>query len=96
MKKKNIEIQIGSNPCHVITRIQFPIQLVATRTIHHSQNITFDRLAFDPIGVTKHGHYFIFIVKKHLHLLSPLTNNFFQVNALVQEEVHRLRLHDMN
>jgi hypothetical protein len=28
------DIQIGSNSTHIITRIQFPIQLAATCTIH--------------------------------------------------------------
>ncbi len=87
MKAKIIEIQRGSNPSHVITKIEFPIQLVATRTIHHAQSITVDRLAFDPIGVTKHGLTYTSLFhlrsRKHLHLLSPLTNNFFQVNTLV-------------
>jgi ATP-dependent exoDNAse (exonuclease V) alpha subunit len=53
--KKWTKLQIGSNPSHIITRIQFPIQLVTTRTIHQTQGLTFDRLAFDPSGVTKHG-----------------------------------------
>jgi hypothetical protein len=30
IKHKIVEIQIGSNPSHTITRIQFPIQLAAT------------------------------------------------------------------
>ncbi len=30
----SVEIQIGSNPIHIIIRIQFPIQLVVDHTIH--------------------------------------------------------------
>jgi hypothetical protein len=30
IEHKIVEIQIGSNPSHIITRIQFPIQLIAT------------------------------------------------------------------
>jgi hypothetical protein len=31
------EIQIGSNSTHTIRKMQFPIQLVATHTIHRAQ-----------------------------------------------------------
>jgi hypothetical protein len=34
---------------------QFPIQLVATCTIHQTQGLTLDYLAFDPTNVYKHG-----------------------------------------
>jgi hypothetical protein len=36
IKYKIVKIQIGSNPSHTITRIQFPIQLAAACTIHRS------------------------------------------------------------
>jgi hypothetical protein len=52
---KIVEIQIGSNPFHVITRIQFPIHLFARCTIHCAQGLILNQLAFNPIGVTKHG-----------------------------------------
>jgi hypothetical protein len=34
IEQKNTKIQIGSNASHIITKIQFPIQLDATRIIH--------------------------------------------------------------
>jgi hypothetical protein len=34
IERKITKIQIGSNPSHIITRIQFPIQLAATHIIH--------------------------------------------------------------
>jgi hypothetical protein len=34
IKQKITKIQIGSNPSYIITRIQFPIQLIATHIIH--------------------------------------------------------------
>jgi ATP-dependent exoDNAse (exonuclease V) alpha subunit len=40
-------------------KIQFLIQLVATRTIHCSQGLTLDRLTFDLTSVTKHGLTYI-------------------------------------
>jgi hypothetical protein len=49
------DIQIGSNSIHIITNIQFPIQLVATHTIHRTQGLTLYHLAFDPNGVYKYG-----------------------------------------
>jgi hypothetical protein len=36
------KIQISSNPSHVITRIQFPIQLATRRTMHCAQGLTLD------------------------------------------------------
>jgi hypothetical protein len=53
IKQKNVEIQISSNPSHVITRIQFPIQLAARCTIHRAQGLTLDQLAFNSTSVTK-------------------------------------------
>jgi hypothetical protein len=52
---KIVEIQIGNNPSHTITIIQFPTQLVVAQTIHRSQGLTLDCLTFDMTGVTKHG-----------------------------------------
>ncbi len=48
-------IQRYSNYSHIITRTQFPIQLVITRTIHRAQGLTLDYLIFDLTNVYKHG-----------------------------------------
>lgn len=55
IKQKNIEIQIGNNPNHTITRIQYPIQSSTGHTIHYAQGLTIDCLVFDPTSVIKHG-----------------------------------------
>jgi hypothetical protein len=55
IERKVVEIKIGNNPSHTITKIQFPIQLVVACTIHHLQGLILDGLAFDPNGVKKHG-----------------------------------------
>jgi len=55
IEQKIIKIQISNNTFHIITEIQFPIQLATTHTIHQTQGLTIDLLAFDPSGVTKHG-----------------------------------------
>ncbi len=49
------DIQIGSNSSHIITRTQFPIQLVVACTIHWAHGLTLDCLTFDPTNVYKHG-----------------------------------------
>ncbi len=38
------DIHIGSNSTHIITRMQFPIQLVIKCTIHQTQGLTLDQL----------------------------------------------------
>jgi hypothetical protein len=45
------DIQIGSNSSHIITRTQFPIQLDVTHTIHWTQGLILDWLAFNPTNV---------------------------------------------
>ncbi len=49
------DIQIGSNFPHIMTRTQFPIQLVVTPTVHRAQGLTLDYLTFDPNNVHKNG-----------------------------------------
>ncbi len=60
------DIQIGSNSSHIITITQFPIQLVGTCTIHQTQGLTPDYLAFDLTNVYRHGLIYttLFHVKK--------------------------------
>jgi hypothetical protein len=53
------DIQIGSNSSHIITSIQFPIQLAATCTIHRKHGLTLDYLTFDPTNVYKHDLTYI-------------------------------------
>jgi hypothetical protein len=55
IEQKIVEIQIGRNPIHTITRIQFTIQLVVGHIIHCVQSLILDCLAFDPSSVTKHS-----------------------------------------
>jgi len=71
------------------------MQLSTTHTIHHAQGLTFDHLAFDSSGVTKHGLTYITLsrikCKKKIYLLSPLSKNNFHVDPIVQEEMTRFR-----
>jgi hypothetical protein len=70
-----------------------PIELIGTRTIHHAQGLTLDRLTFDPTCGTKHGLTYTTLScicsKKHLYSFSPLPNKNFQVNTLVQKVMHQ-------
>jgi hypothetical protein len=95
IEKKITKVQVGSNPSHIITRIQFPIQLVVACAIQCVHGLTLDCLTFDPTSVTKHGLTYTplshICSKEHLYLLSWLTNKTFQVDTLVQEEIHWLR-----
>jgi hypothetical protein len=56
--------------------------------IHHSQGLILNHLTFDPTSVTKHGLTYIALSKvcskENLYLFSPLLNNFFQVDYIVQ------------
>jgi hypothetical protein len=65
IEHKIVEKQIGGNPSHTITRIQFSFQLITTQTIHRSQGLTLDHLAFDSTSVTKHGLAYITLLKVH-------------------------------
>jgi len=76
-------------------KIQFPIQLVITQTIHRSQGLIFECLTFDLINVTKPGLTYIPLLRVHskedFKLLFSLLNFFFQVDHFVQKEMFQLR-----
>jgi hypothetical protein len=78
IEQKIVEIQIGSNPIHTITRIQFVAQLVVGHIICCAQSLTFDCLAFDPSSVTKYSFTYTSLScmcsKEQLYLFSPLSN----------------------
>ncbi len=86
------DIQIGSNSAHIITRIQFPIQLGSTSTIHRTQGSTLHHLAFDPNGVYKHGLTYATLSciknKENLYLLQLLQMKKFQIDPSVAIEMH--------
>jgi hypothetical protein len=50
----NEEIKIRKMQSHVITKIQFHLQLTIVHIVHKSQKISFDELVFDPKSVTIH------------------------------------------
>ncbi len=88
------EIQVGVNPNHVITHIHYPIQLVATHTIHRSQGLILDYLAFDTHGVHLHGLAYTILScvrkKEKLFLFTPLIDANFKVDKCVSNEMQHL------
>ncbi len=89
------DIQIGWNSPHIITRTQFPIQVVVANIIHRAQGLTFDYLTFDPNNVHKYGLTYIklFCVKKKeiFYLLQHLQMKNTQIDPNVAMEVHWLQ-----
>jgi hypothetical protein len=74
MIKKN---KSGEDPKNI------PIQLACARTVHMSQGLTLDSVAFDPSGIRKHGLVFTTLSRvknmESLYLLNPLTHKNFRV-----------------
>jgi hypothetical protein len=73
---------------------QFPIQLACARTMHRSQGLTLDSVAFDPTGIQKHG--LVYTTLSHvkniesLYFLNALTHENFRVKQKVDIEMQRL------
>jgi hypothetical protein len=88
------EIRVGKVQSHLITRIQFLVQLATARIIHRSQGLSLDELAFDSTNVKKHGLTYIVLsrirTKEKLYLLAPLEDQFFCIDKCVQQEMVRL------
>jgi hypothetical protein len=72
--------------------MQFPIQLVATRTIYRAQGLTFDHLVFDLNGIYKHGLTYTTLShikkKNNIYFLQPLQMENFQIDPSVAIEMH--------
>jgi hypothetical protein len=91
------EIRVGRSQSCIITRIQFSIQLVATRTIHHSQGLSLEELIFDLINVFKKlVNIYCMVIphlnKRKLFLLTPLQHEIFYVNPSIYVEMNRLKI----
>jgi len=95
IQQNNIEIKIGNNLPHIITRIQFHIYgLVVSRTMHHAHGLNFECLVFDWFSVTKHGLTYTTLfhvhLKEHLYLFSSL--RFLKnVNSIIENEMFQLK-----
>jgi hypothetical protein len=73
----------------------YSIQPAATRTIHHSQSLTFNYLAFDLNGVHHHGFTYTSLSsvrnKKYEILFAQLIDVNFKVDKCVSNEMQQLR-----
>ena len=88
-------ISIIEKTRHLKIRKQFPIQLACARTIHRSQGLTLDNVAFDPSGIRKHGLGYIALSRvrniQSLYLLNALTKDNFRVKLKIASEMERLQ-----
>ena len=84
----------AKNGFHLI-REQFPVQIACAWTIHRSQGLTMDRLAFDPHGIHRHGLVYIALSRvrniKSLYLINKLQSTNFKISQKVVCEMERLR-----
>ncbi len=71
----------------IITKVWFPIQLTIVTTIHHTQGLLLDELAFDPTNIKKHGLTYTSFshtwTKENLFLLTPLKHENFYVDSSI-------------
>jgi hypothetical protein len=76
-------------------RKQFPIKLACECTVHRSQGLTLDSVAFDPAGILIHGLVYASLSRVRsidsLYLLIPLTKDNFKVKHKVDIEMQHLK-----
>jgi hypothetical protein len=62
----NQGIKIRKTQSHVITKIQFHLQLTIVKIVHKSQRLSFNELVFDPKSVTIHDLKYanLFLIRK--------------------------------
>ena len=76
-------------------RKQFSIKLECARTIHRSQGLILDKVAFQPAGIRIHGLVYTTLSRvrsiESLYLLSPLTKDNFKVKHKVDIEMERIK-----
>ncbi len=79
-----------------LTKIQFRIQPVTTKTIHRYQGLSLDELVFDPTNVKKHGLTYIPLsriqIKEKLFLLALLKHEKVYVDRKVHVKMNRLKI----
>ncbi len=89
------DIRVDKSQSFIIIKIQFPIQLATTRTIHCCQGLSLDELVFDPTNIKKHWLTYTTLShiqeKEKLFLLTPLQHEIFNVDLKIHIEMNRLK-----
>ena len=79
----------------ITIRKQFPIQLACARTIHRSQWLTMETLAFDPTTIRQHGITYRTIsctkTMENLFHVKPLLPIHFRVKPKINTEMEHLQ-----
>ena len=88
-------ISIIEKTRHLKIRKHFLVQLACAHTMHRSQGLTLDNVAFDPSGIRKHGLVYTTLscVRniQSLYLLNALTKDNFRVKQKIASEMERLQ-----
>lgn len=70
------------------------MQLACARTIHRTQGLTLEKMAFDPSGISQHGLIYTTLSRVRninaLYILQRLTTKNFNVNKKISDEMTRL------
>jgi hypothetical protein len=88
------KIRVGKSQSFIIIKIQFPIQLVAPRTIYRFQGLSQNELIFDPTNIKKWVNIYNIIhiqTKEKLFWSTPLRHEIFYVDLRVHVKMNRLK-----
>ena len=70
------------------------MQLACAITIHRTQGLTLEKMAFDPSGISQHGLIYTTLSRVRninaLYILQRLTTKNFNVNKKISDEMTRL------
>jgi hypothetical protein len=80
----NEEIKIRKSQSHVITKIQFHVQLTRVKIVHKSQRLSFNELVFDLKSVTIHDLKYanLFLIRKKRNSLFNKIHYAMKISTL--------------
>ena len=88
-------ISIIEKTRHLKIRKHFLVQLACAHTMHRSQGLTLDNVAFDSSGIRKNGLVYTDLScvrnMQSLYLLNALTKDNFRVKEKIASEMERLK-----
>jgi hypothetical protein len=84
------DTRVNKSHSFIITKIQFSIQLVSARTIHHSQGLSLEELIFDTwvniCNIILHSN------KRKAILLTPHQHETFNMDPRVHVKMNKLKI----